>query len=526
MATGAEMSYNINASALQMANAIFGKGVTVVGASTNVPNGSTNSALYSKGNLAPGVAPSNTGVILSTGNVRDFTQSNGDPNRSPSTSTDTNGTDNDAGFNAIAGANTHDGVWLNADFIPTGDYMTMRFVFSSEEYPEYINSSYNDVVGVWVNGGYVPIEVGNGTTSVNNINQSTQENLAVSNADDSFNTEMDGFTITLTLTMKVNPGVVNSIRIGIADVTDSVHDSNLLIAGDSVQTVIIAHTDTATLMPTGQTTLDVLANDQHLPGTTLTITHINGVAVTAGSIVTLPSGQQVQLNANGTITIVGDGQVESKVFTYQIKDNLGNIDVGFVTINQVPCFVAGTRIRTPNGDVPVEALRPGDLVLTLDEGPQPMRWIGLRKVAATGQMAPIRIRAGTFGAHTSLMVSPQHRILVRDSLAEFLFGEAEVLVAAKDLVNGWSVTRCEGGEVTYVHLMFDRHQVVFSEGLATESFLPGPQTIQLLDAPVMEELLALFPELDPFTGQGYGHAARRILTAWEARVLMDRARAA
>jgi hypothetical protein len=527
MATGAELTYNTNASALAMANTIFGNGVTVVGASTNVAQSSTSTATYSNGQLAPGVVPANSGVILSTGDARAFTQSSGDPNRSTQTSTNTAGTDNNPDFNAIAGATTYDGVWLNADFIPTGNYMTMQFVFSSEEYPEYINSQYNDVVGVWVNGVHVPIEVGNGTTSVNNINTTNQENLVRSNMNDAFNTEMDGFTIRLTLVMQVNPGVVNSIRIGIADTSDSQYDSNLLIGADSVQTRLVARTDTVTMFPTqAPVTIAPLANDISQPGSTLTITHINGVAVVAGQTVTLPSGQQVTLNANGTFTIQSDGQIEQKTFTYDVQDNLGNTATGFVTVNQIPCFVAGTRIRTPRGEVPVETLRPGDLVLTHDDGPQPLRWIGMRTVPAEGAMAPVHIRAGTFGRHGALRLSPQHRVLVRDGLADLLFGEAEVLVAAKDLVNGRSITQRPGGEVTYVHLLFDRHQVVWSEGLATESFLPGPQTAAVLDDPAAEELRRLFPDLDPGTGEGYGPSARRALKPHEAQVLFGQATAA
>jgi hypothetical protein len=134
-------------------------------------------------------------------------------------------------------------------------------------------------------------------------------------------------------------------------------------------------------------------------------------------------------------------------------------------------------------------------------------------------MAPVRIQAGTFGQHRDLTVSPQHRVLVRDSMAELLFGEGEVLVAAKDLINDGTVTRQPGGQVTYVHLMFDRHQVVWSEGLETESFLPGPQTTSLLEQDVVAEICTLFPELDPQSGAGYGPAARPALKAYEARLL-------
>ncbi|QYK41782.1 MAG: Hint domain-containing protein [Paracoccaceae bacterium] len=527
MATGAELSYTTNVTAMTMAQTIFGAGVTVTGASLNVSNSNTSAGLYANGQLSPGVVPSNSGVILSTGRITDFTQSSGDPNRSTQTSTDTSGTsDNNSLFNAIAGARTYDGVWLNADFIPQGEYMTIRFVFASEEYPEYVNSQYNDVVGVWVNGSHVPVEVGNGTIAVNNINGNTQENLFISNMNDAYNTEMDGFTLTMTLTMKVNPGVVNSIRIGIADTSDAQYDSNLLIAADSVQTRLVARTDTVQYYATGQGTVDVLANDIKQPGSTLTLTHINGVVVQVGSVVTLPSGQQIQVGANGQLTLIGDGQIESKTFTYQVKDNLGNIDVGLVTLTQIPCFVAGTQIRTPAGDRPVETLLPGDLVCTLDNGDQPLRWIGCRTVDGSGDLAPVLIRPGTFGTHGRLMVSPQHRILVRDPLAELLFGETDVLVAAKDLVDGRAVRRVPSAEVTYVHMLFDRHEVVFSDGLATESFLPGPQVETLVEAQAMAEIAAVFPELDPARGTGFPVAARRALRSHEVRALFAAARAA
>ena len=524
MATGAELTYNSSATALQMANTIFGNGVAVTGASYSGP--ASSAAIYSNGQLSPGVVPSSSGVILSTGNANNFTQSSGDPNRAAGTTTDTSGANNNTLFNQLAGTNTYDAVWLNADFIPQGDVMTIRFVFSSEEYPEYISSQFNDVVGVWVNGTSVPISVGNGQTGVNNINGANQINLYNNNTGDAFNTEMDGFTVTLSLTMPVNKGVVNSIRIGIADVSDARFDSSLLIAADSVQTVLVARDDAMTIFKDQTRTFDVLGNDIRQPGATLTITQINGVNVVAGQTVTLPSGQKIRLNADGTFTVIGDNTVEKVAFTYTVKDNLGNLDTAIVTLNSIPCFVAGTLIRTPEGEVPVECLRPGDLVVTQDDGLQPLRWIGRRRVAATGGFAPIRIRADTFGNHRCLSVSPQHRILIRDSLAELLFGEAEVLVAAKDLVNDRSVTVRHGGMVEYVHILFDRHQVVFSEGLASESFLPGPQTTHSFERTTLDEICALFPELDPETGGGYSPAARRTLRAYEARVLMSAARAA
>jgi len=178
-------------------------------------------------------------------------------------------------------------------------------------------------------------------------------------------------------------------------------------------------------------------------------------------------------------------------------------------------------IETSDGQRPVETLQPGDLIMTRDDGLQPLRWIGSRSVPAVDKMAPIEISAGALGDHERLRVSPQHRILIKDALAEVLFGEDEVLIAAKDLVNDRSIRPLEGGEVEYVHLMFDRHQVIYSEGLPTESFLPGPQTTKLFEVEIVEEIQAIFPELNTDTGEGYSSAARPLLKRYEAEALLN-----
>lgn len=518
MVAASELTYQTNASAFAMAQTIFGDGVTVVGASYSGDRNS--SAIFSNGDsVSPNATPSDTGVILSTGRARDYTNSSGQANQDTNTSTNTRGVNNNSDFNAAAGTRTYDASYLDVSFVPTSSVMTMQFVFSSEEYPEYTNSIYQDFVGVWVNGTQVDLTIGNGDTDPGNINTTTNENLFLDNGNDAYNTEMDGLTVTMTLTMNVVPGAVNTIRIGVADVSDSNYDSNLLIAADSVQTELVALDDSTTLYPTGEVDLDVLDNDINNGGGTLTITHINGVEVNVGDTVNLNTGQSVQLNPDGTLKIIGNGDIEDFNFTYATSDG-SNSDTGFVNVSSIPCFVAGTQIAVPGGEVAVEELVPGDLVLTRDSGAQPLRWIGQRTVAAEGEFAPIRIRAGAFGDHDELLVSPQHRVLIQDAYAEVLFGESEVLVAAKDLVNDRSVTRQPGGTVTYVHLLFDEHQVVFSERLATESFLPGPQTTALFEAPQVQEICSLFPELDPMSGAGYSVAARRTLKGYEARLLL------
>lgn len=199
----------------------------------------------------------------------------------------------------------------------------------------------------------------------------------------------------------------------------------------------------------------------------------------------------------------------------------------FEEIEQViPCFTPGTRIATPRGEVPVEALREGDKVLTRDNGIQEIRWIGSRsmtapELSAAPNLRPILVRAGSLGGglpERDMLVSPQHRMLVTGQAAQLYFGESEVLVAAKHL------TGTKGIEVakrvpTNIHFMFDRHEVVLSDGAWTESFQPGDMTLGALGAEARAEILALFPELETRVGRSVYAAARRTLKAHEARLL-------
>ncbi len=515
-----ELPINTSATALQMAQEIFGDDTIITGA--NYFGAGVSSGIYSNGDsVAAELTPGDTGVILSTGRADDVTNSSGQENQNTNTSTNTPGVNNDALFNALAGGSTFDASILEISFIPTSNTFSLQFTYSSEEYPEYVNSIYNDLVGVWVDGVPVDLAVGTGNSNIGNINQNNNVNLYQDNTGDQFNTEMDGFTVTLTLTIPVTAGEVNTLRIGIADVADSNYDSNLLIAGGSFQDELLAVDDAFDIVQNGTPTIDVLSNDIDSAGGTLTITQINGIDVVAGDTVTLTTGQEIMLNADGTFSVVNDDDIESVTFTYQVENDDGVTDTAFVTINTIPCFVTGTHIRTPDGDRLVEELEPGDLVDTLDAGPQEIRWIGRRKIRAEGAMVPVHIRAGTFGAHDDLWVSPQHRILVKDERAELLFGEDEVLIAAKDLVNDLTVLRDTArADVEYVHILFDEHQVVFSEGLPTESFHPGPQVLQSFEAPVLKEICTLFPELDPDTGRGYSAAARTSLKTYEAQLLL------
>lgn len=193
--------------------------------------------------------------------------------------------------------------------------------------------------------------------------------------------------------------------------------------------------------------------------------------------------------------------------------------LSFKEIENIICFTPGARIATPQGARPVESLRVGDLVVTRDHGLRPIRWIGSRTVAATGRFAPVRLRPGTVAGLTrDILVSPQHRFLFRGYRAELLFGQSEVLVAATHLVDDRAVTRAEGGTVTYIHLLFDQHEIIYAEGAATESFHPGEIGLGAVTAAAREEIFALFPELRSMPSRA-GRTARTCLKRHEAAML-------
>lgn len=186
----------------------------------------------------------------------------------------------------------------------------------------------------------------------------------------------------------------------------------------------------------------------------------------------------------------------------------------------VVCFAAGTRIATREGELAIEDLLPGDLILTMDNGYRPLRWIGSTRVRAVGNLAPILFRKGALANARDLLVSPQHRMLLSGAHAELAFGEHEVLAAARHLVNDHTILRVEGGEVVYYHMLFDSHEIVFAEGCASESFHPGETGLGALDEAARQEIFALFPQLACGGSAAFGATARLVLKGPEARLAM------
>lgn len=219
-----------------------------------------------------------------------------------------------------------------------------------------------------------------------------------------------------------------------------------------------------------------------------------------------------------------DGRVE-------FLDADGNVtgQMVFTNIEEiVPCFTPGTLIATPRGEIPVEDLKAGDRVITRDNGIQQIRWVGAKKMtwadlSLNPHLKPVLIRKGSLGnglPERDMMVSPNHRVLVANDRTALYFDEHEVLVAAKHLVAGKGVHEVDSMGTTYLHFMFDRHEVVLSNGAWTESFQPGDYTLKGMGNAQRNEIFELFPDLKTEAGlEGYG-AARRTLKKHEAKLLV------
>lgn len=222
------------------------------------------------------------------------------------------------------------------------------------------------------------------------------------------------------------------------------------------------------------------------------------------------------LLAGSVVITDGDDANGGKTGTAQLTDGT---TVNFSQIEKIICFAGDSRIETPFGPRSVQELKAGDLVLTRDNGPQPIRWVGTKTVAGRGKLAPIIFAKGSIGNSHALQVSPQHRMLIDDYRAELLFGQREVIAAASFLVNGADIIQQETDNITYYHLLFDHHEIIKSAGAWSESYQPGDYSLAGLNPKAREEVFALFPELRSDPG-AFGPSARQSLTCGSARLLV------
>jgi len=192
------------------------------------------------------------------------------------------------------------------------------------------------------------------------------------------------------------------------------------------------------------------------------------------------------------------------------------------------CFTPGTLIATPRGEVAVEDLRVGDRIITRDNGIQEIRWTGRTdmtglELQARPHLKPVLIRAGSLGnglPERDMMVSPNHRLLVASDRTQLYFEESEVLAAAKHLVGLPGIQIVDVMRTAYIHFMFDRHEVVLSNGAWTESFQPGDFSMKGIGNAQRNEIVELFPQLANKGGrEGYA-SARKSLKKHEVHLLV------
>lgn len=161
-----------------------------------------------------------------------------------------------------------------------------------------------------------------------------------------------------------------------------------------------------------------------------------------------------------------------------IQTRTNHPDSGPQVAKAVTCFTPGTLITTKGGRRAVESLRPGDRALTRDNGFQPVIWTGQHVCnnlnQTCGRLAtPVLIRADALAPglpERDMLVSPQHRFLTTDPARLSGTGESEALIEAIALIGAPGIERATCESVTYIHILFEQHEIILSENAWSESF--------------------------------------------------------
>lgn len=251
----------------------------------------------------------------------------------------------------------------------------------------------------------------------------------------------------------------------------------------------------------------------------------SGGQITADEVGVVTNGDSTQTLQfpNGESVTVSPGTIDTTSFASQFAS--------LVSMGVPPCFAPGTLIQTSTGDAAVETLRIGDMVMTADRGLQALRWIGRRVQlfkSRKDEDKPVLFQAGSLGGglpHRDLVVSPQHRMVIAGKAVEAAFGTAEILALSKAMTGRAGIRRMWGKRrIEYYALLFDRHEVIFAEGVATESFRPGPVALESFDPHIRAQIYAIYPKLRAEPVAGLGPPARPIAKRREVAKLMRRDR--
>ena len=249
-------------------------------------------------------------------------------------------------------------------------------------------------------------------------------------------------------------------------------------------------------------------------------TQVRAAVIAAGSDIGL-AGEQVRIAARLSLMAPDGDKVDLLVLRHQgalyamplmpmaqradytllhCEDDPANVKLADIACVS---FSRGTRIALADGrQMPIEALAVGDRILTRDHGPQPLRWIGRATLRAIGQFAPVVISKGTLGNDSDLIVSQHHRVFLYHRNRPSGLRTAELLVQAKNLVDGDMVYLREGGFVDYFSLVFDRHEIIYAEGIPAESLMVNDANVARLPEVLSAEVQSRFPGLSQL--QHYG----------------------
>ncbi len=236
--------------------------------------------------------------------------------------------------------------------------------------------------------------------------------------------------------------------------------------------------------------------------------------------------EALELNASGVdhVTFTDETRVGG-VVTFRDGISMTLDEIESVT----PCFTPGSTIATPRGEKRVEELKAGDRVITRDNGIQEIRWAGRKDFTGTAfqgspHLRPVLIKAGSLGnglPERDMYVSPNHRMLISNERTLEYFNEQEVLVAAKDMVGADGIHTVDAMRVTYIHFLFDRHEVILSNGSWTESFQPAQNSLSGIGAEQRSEIINIFPELATPQGNRGFVPVRKTLNVGQAKLLVD-----
>lgn len=200
-----------------------------------------------------------------------------------------------------------------------------------------------------------------------------------------------------------------------------------------------------------------------------------------------------------------------------------NASITFLSVsNQIepvgitPSIAGQSVVDTPIGQVPINALNCGDLVTTIDNGPQPIRWICERTVPTRGLFQPLRLRAPYFGLWQDIFVAPEQRLVFENTEIEYLFGVESVLVEARHLANNVNVIRepASTDSIRLYQLLFDDHEIITVSGCKMESLYIG--TMASNPGILKSTLLAGMPATEIPT---HKKIARPLLRSYEAMAL-------